>query len=89
MPCYTRTTITTAVSNWNQERAERVIQELRKDRKVSYYTSIFNGVLSSDNKQDITTVRKAYAAETLKTAAKRFGWSVKSEINNQIHLTRS
>jgi len=95
MPCWTRTTVKIDVSKWNQDRAQQALKEVTAER-TDFYEAYFElGVLvirssSARVNQEIkTAITQKYAALTLKTAAKRFGWQVKSEINNQIHLTRS
>jgi hypothetical protein len=87
MPCYTTTTVTHAVEKWDAERALQAIKE------AGVSVQYANGKLTAYTEADITKVKQKYAELTLKTAAKKFGWSIKSESTTktglvQIGLTR-
>jgi hypothetical protein len=90
MPCDSTITITHDVGKWNEERVKDAIALAGLTGVVTYRNGqlITNSTSQAQADERITAVKKSYATLTLKTAAKKFGWAIKSESTTQTGLNQ-
>jgi len=93
MPCYTTTTVSVEVGKWDAARAQQAIEAAGLKFAAKYVNGKIVINENQNNDQTINSVKKHYAALTLKAASKKFGWSIKSESQTttgllKINLTR-
>lgn len=78
MPCYTRSESTIAVDKMDGDLAAAAIKAAGYEGQINYT----NGTLTSSRltitPEHAARIKRAYAGETVKTTAKKFGWQVKT-----------
>ena len=82
MPCYTTTTVSVDVANWDAERAHKAISDA--GIYCVYYDEANKRLVARNATERgatalINEAKRAYATATVKAGAARFGWRVKAQ----------
>lgn len=103
MPCYSRVTSTIEFGDKTDQRllAEALkslgynVIAAKNGAPLRFYGGLADGEFANgkltvrqDGSFDENAVKRAYSAQVVKSAAQRFGWTVKQPAENQFQVTR-
>lgn len=96
MPCYTITTVQVEWAHVKTDILKRALEtmghrvtETANGLSWNYGRSSFvNGRLTVSSESEVTSIKRAYGTETVKTQAKRFGWRIRELKDGQFEVTK-
>lgn len=88
MPCNTQRRIEIDIGKMDPGLVDQAIQEAGLAGLVTYREGVLTMRASSNREKIISQVKESYAAQVVKSQAKKFGWAIKETGRFQYEVTK-